>query len=85
MAWQKTVDEVDILRTRIVHMESGRFIQVVTKPLPITWRTADNLQSVKTEMLPIHNGAELSQFTSKSLRKLVLWTANFASTDHFNF
>ena len=65
--WQKTVDEVDILRTRIVHMESGKFIQVVAKPAPIAWRVAKNLEDVQTEAikLPLHNGAELTQFTSK--------------------
>jgi len=46
-------------------MESGKFVQVVTKPTPITWKTAEKIQSVETETLPLHNGGELTQFTSK--------------------
>jgi len=63
--WQKTVDEVDILRTRIVHMESSAFIQVVIKPEPIVWHAATKLEDVKTEdiKLPTHNGGSLIQFT----------------------
>jgi len=63
--WQKTVDEVDILRTRIVHMESSAFIQVVIKPEPIVWHTAKKLEDVKTEdiKLPTHNGGALTQYT----------------------
>ena len=70
LAWQKTVDEVDILRTRIVHLESGTFVQVVVKPEPISWKTAEKLEDVEAVMLPIHNGAELTQFTSTLFPKL---------------
>ena len=63
-AWQKTVDEVDILRTRILHSKSGKFLQVVLRDQPIMWHTADDLQSVPVEtMLPEHNGSLLTRYT----------------------
>lgn len=36
-AWQKTVDEIDILRTRIIHTAAANFVQAVLKPSPIDW------------------------------------------------
>ncbi|KAL4821204.1 hypothetical protein BDW67DRAFT_179907 [Aspergillus spinulosporus] len=36
-AWQKTVDEIDILRSRILHTATANFVQVVLKPSPINW------------------------------------------------
>ncbi|TAQ85918.1 hypothetical protein B7494_g5755 [Chlorociboria aeruginascens] len=65
-AWQRTVDEVDTLRTRIVHLKSSAFLQVVTKISPITWYTANSLQDTITEdvaHIPAHNGAPLTRFT----------------------
>lgn len=63
--WQQTVDEVDILRTRIVHLESGKFMQVVATPQPIDWHYTMKLQDFKTGdiMLPAHNGGELTRYT----------------------
>ncbi|KAH8602265.1 nonribosomal peptide synthase [Bisporella sp. PMI_857] len=63
-AWQEVVDEVDILRTRIVHLESGKFIQVVVKPAPITWHTAVEAEDYNIEdpKLPTHVGGELTYY-----------------------
>lgn len=36
-AWQKTVDEIDILRTRVIHTAAANFVQAVLKPSPIDW------------------------------------------------
>ncbi|KAL4757180.1 uncharacterized protein BDW70DRAFT_163771 [Aspergillus foveolatus] len=36
-AWQKTVDEVEVLRSRILHTATANFVQVVLKPSPIKW------------------------------------------------
>lgn len=64
-SWQQTVNECDILRTRIVHTSSMEFLQVVTKESPISWRTAASFQEVgeETAIIPQHNGAPLTQFT----------------------
>lgn len=43
-AWQKTVDEVHILRTRIIHTAAANFVQAVLKPSPIDWdQSASNV------------------------------------------
>ena len=86
-AWQKTVDEVDILRTRIVHMESSAFVQLVMTPQPITWQTAQSLDDVNTEeiKLPLHNGGALTQYTiidgENSNGRLFIWSIHHALYD----
>jgi amino acid adenylation domain-containing protein/non-ribosomal peptide synthase protein (TIGR01720 family) len=64
-SWQVTVDEVDILRTRIVHMESSAFIQVVEKPRLLVWENFRSLQDINIDeiQLPTHNGGCLTQYT----------------------
>ncbi|KAF2757245.1 nonribosomal peptide synthase [Pseudovirgaria hyperparasitica] len=64
-AWQKTVDEVDILRTRLVHMRSSAFVQTVLKSDPIRWEHATDLELVTSEAprLPAHNGGNLTKYT----------------------
>jgi hypothetical protein len=42
--WQQTVQDVDILRTRIVHMNSSAFLQVVIEYEAISWHTASRLK-----------------------------------------
>ncbi|GAB1212714.1 Trichosetin synthetase PKS-nrps1 [Aspergillus terreus] len=37
-AWQTLVNELDILRTRIIHTDSLNFLQAVLKEDPISWR-----------------------------------------------
>ena len=63
--WQKTVEEVDILRTRIVHMRSSAFAQVVLQARPIVWHEAKSLDAISDEMmeLPAHNGGPLTRYT----------------------
>ncbi|KIA75536.1 hypothetical protein HK57_00693 [Aspergillus ustus] len=36
-AWQRTVDEIEILRSRILHTATANFVQVILKPSPIIW------------------------------------------------
>ena len=85
-AWQKVVDEIDILRTRILHTKSGKFVQVVLQKQPIVWNTADSLQSVPAEtLLPEYNGSVLTRYTlvqgrSSSDRYLV-WGIHHALYD----
>jgi non-ribosomal peptide synthetase component F/aryl carrier-like protein len=64
-AWQTTLEEVDILRTRVIHMKSSSFLQIVLQAEPIQWNTANNLQKVSDSpvQLPSHNGGPLTQYT----------------------
>jgi hypothetical protein len=45
--WQKTVQDVDILRTRIVHMKSSAFLQVVIENEASLWHTASSLEEAQ--------------------------------------
>jgi amino acid adenylation domain-containing protein/non-ribosomal peptide synthase protein (TIGR01720 family) len=64
-AWQEVVQDVDILRTRIVHMQSSAFIQVVLQDRPIEWHTAKTLREIDTAhpKIPEHNGGCLARYT----------------------
>lgn len=64
-AWQKTVDEVDVLRTRIVHTASANFVQAVLKPSPIQWNQCHNDRQIPENILqiPARNGDILTGYT----------------------
>ena len=85
-AWQKAVDEIDILRTRILHTKSGKFLQVVLQGEPITWNTAESLQAVPTEtLLPEYNGSLLTRYTivqgKSSKDRYLVWSIHHALYD----
>ncbi|KAL9079438.1 MAG: hypothetical protein Q9157_001692 [Trypethelium eluteriae] len=86
-AWQKTVDDIDILRTRIVHMKSSAFLQVVLREQPITWHAAENLSELNKEMmiLPEHNGSSLTRYTivqsTNSNERYFVWGIHHALYD----
>lgn len=63
-AWQQTVADLDILRTRIVHTEAMNFAQVVLKDMPIDWMHADSFEDLSKDIteLPKHNGAPLAGY-----------------------
>ncbi|KAF5632266.1 non-ribosomal peptide synthetase [Fusarium tjaetaba] len=63
-AWQKTVDRVDILRTRIVNT-SLKSYQAVLAPHDIEWEYNDDLQSAtaKSRPVPDHNGGVLARYS----------------------
>ncbi|KAL8732958.1 MAG: hypothetical protein Q9166_002356 [cf. Caloplaca sp. 2 TL-2023] len=86
-AWQKAVDDMDILRTRIVHTSTSTFVQAVLKKENIEWHSAERLNDVTdTEVcLPEHSGSPLMRFTlvdsgSPSDRYLV-WSIHHALYD----
>ncbi|KAL9595554.1 MAG: hypothetical protein Q9219_006374, partial [cf. Caloplaca sp. 3 TL-2023] len=64
-AWEKAIQETDILRTRIVHTSSSAFIQAVLKEEKIEWHSATNLDDVinTAVRLPEHSGSPLMRFT----------------------
>ncbi|KAJ6112792.1 hypothetical protein N7512_008116 [Penicillium capsulatum] len=63
-AWEKTVADLDILRTRIVHTECMNFAQAVLKHDPISWIHAESFDQLPSDALdlPQHNGAPLTGY-----------------------
>ncbi|KAL5349603.1 hypothetical protein ACLOAV_005898 [Pseudogymnoascus australis] len=64
-AWRKTVDELEILRTRIVHTAEANFCQVVLHPASIEWTERIDLPSASDRLpaLPSQHGGALTQYT----------------------
>ncbi|OJJ50363.1 hypothetical protein ASPZODRAFT_13447 [Penicilliopsis zonata CBS 506.65] len=84
-AWQKTVDEVEILRTRIVHTAAANFCQVVLQSTPIKWTYRTDLPTASEELpaLPDQHGGCLTHYaiaTSESSRYF-LWSLHHAVYD----
>ncbi|CAI7577277.1 unnamed protein product [Penicillium palitans] len=63
-AWQQTVADLEILRTRIVHTEAMNFAQVVLKDGPISWVEAESFDALPNDFLhlPKQNGAPLTGY-----------------------
>ncbi|KAL8654006.1 MAG: hypothetical protein Q9210_001767, partial [Variospora velana] len=64
-AWEKALQDMDILRTRIVHTTNAGFIQAVLKKEKIEWILAEALEGV-TDVevcLPERSGSPLMRFT----------------------
>jgi amino acid adenylation domain-containing protein/non-ribosomal peptide synthase protein (TIGR01720 family) len=86
-AWQRTVDQVDILRARIVNAKSAKFYQVVLQPHPIVWNTASSLGAATgtTSSVPGRNGGALAQYTlvagADSQARYFVWTVHHALYD----
>lgn len=60
--WEKAVEDMDILRTRIVHTSMSTFVQVVLKKEKIEWYTARNTADA-TSAAAQHSGSPLMRFT----------------------
>ncbi|KMU89701.1 HC-toxin synthetase [Coccidioides immitis H538.4] len=71
-AWQTVVNDLDMLRTRIVHTASSDFLQVVLKKETFAWGSSSSLESISDEatQLPAHNGGQLARFSLVDDRKL---------------
>jgi len=84
-AWQKAVQEVAILRTRIVQLQSGQFLQAVLADAPISWRESTSLEHVEQDAkrVPEHMGAQLTAYTIVSTRdrKYLVWTIHHSLYD----
>ncbi|RMI95823.1 hypothetical protein CDV36_016380, partial [Fusarium kuroshium] len=87
VAWQKTVDQVDILRSRIVNSQSLKSYQVVTEPHAIDWDSFSSLESAiaKTRPVPEHNGGALARYaivsSADSGSQYFVWTVHHALYD----
>ena len=85
-AWEKAVQEVDILRTRMVQLKSGQFLQAVLVDAPIVWREASSLEEVESDAkrVPEHIGAELTAYTvvwTASNKRYLVWTIHHSLYD----
>ena len=86
-AWQQTVKEVDILRTRIVHTKSSNFVQVVLEEDPISWTMTQNLQKAEANAtnIPAFNGGKLAEYAivdeGKSNIRYFVWSIHHALYD----
>lgn len=86
-AWQQTVADLEILRTRIVHTEAMNFAQVVLKDVAIPWVKAQSFEELPTDFmhLPKHNGAPLTGYAlvqpSDSSSVHFVWSVHHALYD----
>ena len=86
-AWQQTVNELDILRTRIVHTDSMGFLQVVLDEETISWTTATTINEIMddTPELPNHSGGLLTAYAivqpGDSSSRYFIWTIHHALYD----
>ena len=64
-AWEKGIDDMDILRTRIIHSSTDALIQCVLKREAIEWHTAKTAEEViqSPTQLPEFNGSKLMRLT----------------------
>ncbi|KAF2030892.1 acetyl-CoA synthetase-like protein [Setomelanomma holmii] len=84
-AWAKTTQEVDILRTRIVQLQSGQFLQAVLADAPISWRESGSLDDVvrDAKQVPEHIGASLTAYTivRSAASQYLVWTIHHSLYD----
>ncbi|RAK95786.1 nonribosomal peptide synthase Pes1 [Aspergillus ibericus CBS 121593] len=86
-AWQKVVDEMDILRTRIVHTESANFVQAVLTDAPISWELATDFDGLTGESIDLarNNGGLLTGYgivaPETSSTRYFVWTIHHALYD----
>lgn len=86
-AWQETVNELDILRTRIVHTDSMGFLQAVLKKETISWTVADTVDEVLDSAFGLsnHNGGQLASYaivqSDNISTRYFVWTIHHALYD----
>ncbi|KAF2802919.1 nonribosomal peptide synthase-like protein [Mytilinidion resinicola] len=81
-AWETTVQDLDILRTRIIHTKSSEFIQVVLREDRIIWHEDDFSRTTVGEIpqLPARNGGRLTHYSILANRQFV-WTIHHSLYD----
>ncbi|KAL2846707.1 hypothetical protein BJY01DRAFT_247134 [Aspergillus pseudoustus] len=75
-AWQRTVDEIEILRSRILHTATANFVQVILQASPIPWGSS-------AEDVAAQVGSSLSAYTitDTGSSKLFTWHIHHALYD----
>jgi amino acid adenylation domain-containing protein len=87
LAWQKTVDQVDILRSRIVNSQSFVSYQAVLEPHEIEWENYSSLGSANDNIrsVPERNGSVLARYaivnSADSGSRYLVWTVHHALYD----
>ncbi|KAJ5794166.1 AMP-dependent synthetase/ligase [Penicillium paradoxum] len=86
-AWQQTVADLEILRTRIVHTEAMNFAQVVLRNSPISWVHVESFDALPHDFirLPKQNGADLTGYAMVKPRgsssSYFVWSVHHALYD----
>ncbi|KAJ4374878.1 hypothetical protein N0V83_001956 [Neocucurbitaria cava] len=85
-AWEKALQDIDILRTRIVQLQSGTIVQAVMVDDSITWQEMSSLQATEKDVtrIPPHLGGRLASYTivrTASNEQFFVWTLHHALYD----
>lgn len=84
-AWEKAIDEMDILRTRIVHTTMSTFVQAVLRKESLKWYSTASTEEAIDSMppLPEHNGSQLMRFAvvGEETDRLFVWSIHHALYD----
>ncbi|KAJ5546688.1 hypothetical protein N7494_004273 [Penicillium frequentans] len=86
-AWEQTVADLDILRTRIIHTEAMNFAQAILKDDPISWVHAESFGELPSDSieLPKFNGARLTGYAIVQPRgsstRYFVWSVHHALYD----
>jgi len=85
-AWESAIQEIDILRTRIIQLPSGDLLQAVLTEDRFDWLEAASLKDAEKEALkiPSHLGGRLASYalvTSASNERCLVWTIHHALYD----
>ncbi|KAL2836009.1 hypothetical protein BJY01DRAFT_252206 [Aspergillus pseudoustus] len=82
-AWQQTVGELDILRTRIVHTEAAGFLQIVLQKERISWTMEISFDDLMQDTLE-SNGGRLAKYAIVHLEnseRYFVWIVHHALYD----
>ncbi|KAE8868897.1 hypothetical protein PTNB73_03950 [Pyrenophora teres f. teres] len=85
-AWERAVKAIDILRTRVIQLPSGEFVQAVLAEDRLDWLEASSLKDTEKEALKIPSqlGGCLASYTlvtSASKERYLVWTIHHALYD----
>ncbi|KAJ4299243.1 hypothetical protein N0V90_004487 [Kalmusia sp. IMI 367209] len=85
-SWERAVQEIDLLRTRIAQLQSGDFVQAVLVEDPIAWRDVNSLVEAERETttVPSYLGGKLATYTlvhTISSERYFVWTIHHALYD----
>lgn len=86
-AWDKAVESMDILRTRIIHSSTDTLIQCVLKRDPIEWLSANSVEAAVNGQTPLpeNNGSKLMRLTitedSNGQDRYFIWSIHHALYD----
>lgn len=85
-AWEDAVRDIDILRTRIIQLSTGSFLQAVLADDPIIWHNATSLEEVEADTIRVSGriGQPLTAYThvrTTSGKEYLVWTIHHSVYD----